>query len=162
MPVASSSEESLMRNSSLDTTMQRETFLFYPMLAPFPMAFFVAALITDLIYWRAPDAMWETFSIWLITAGLVMAGFAVLGALVDLAGRRRRPSMRPAWPQAVFTAVAFLLALINAFVHSRDGYTAVVPTGLMLSALVVAMLICAAWMRRDAGAVYVSSTGVSP
>jgi uncharacterized membrane protein len=30
--------------------------------------------------------------------------------------------------------------VISAFVHSRDGYTAVVPTGLMLSALVVVVL----------------------
>jgi uncharacterized membrane protein len=37
-----------------------------------------------------------------------------------------------------------LIALFNAFVHSRDGYTAVVPTGLMLSALVVAVLILTA------------------
>jgi uncharacterized membrane protein len=34
-----------------------------------------------------------------------------------------------------------LLALINAFVHSRDGYTAVVPTGLMLSTFVVIVLV---------------------
>jgi uncharacterized membrane protein len=31
--------------------------------------------------------------------------------------------------------------VINAFVHSRDGYTAVVPTGLMLSGSVVAVLL---------------------
>jgi uncharacterized membrane protein len=31
----------------------------------------------------------------------------------------------------------------SAFVHSRDGYTAVVPTGLMLSAGVVIVLLLA-------------------
>jgi uncharacterized membrane protein len=35
------------------------------------------------------------------------------------------------------------LAVINAFVHSRDGYTAVVPSGLMLSASVVVVLLLA-------------------
>jgi uncharacterized membrane protein len=34
-----------------------------------------------------------------------------------------------------------VLALLNVFVHSRDGYTAVVPTGLTLSACVVAILL---------------------
>jgi uncharacterized membrane protein len=34
-----------------------------------------------------------------------------------------------------------LVALLNVFVHSRDGYTAVVPTGLTLSACVVAILL---------------------
>jgi uncharacterized membrane protein len=35
--------------------------------------------------------------------------------------------------------------LINAFVHSRDGYTAVIPTGLILSTLVVLILMFNAW-----------------
>jgi uncharacterized membrane protein len=34
-----------------------------------------------------------------------------------------------------------LLSLINAFVHSRDGYTAVVPTGLTLSGLVLVIVL---------------------
>jgi uncharacterized membrane protein len=37
-----------------------------------------------------------------------------------------------------------LLSLINVFIHSRDGYTAVVPTGLTLSALVVVILLATA------------------
>jgi uncharacterized membrane protein len=45
-------------------------------------------------------------------------------------------------------ALAVLLALTNAFVHSRDGYTAVVPTGLMLSALVVVVLVLTALVAR--------------
>jgi uncharacterized membrane protein len=39
-----------------------------------------------------------------------------------------------------------LLSLISAFVHSRDGYTAVVPTGLMLSGLVIVVLLLTAWI----------------
>jgi len=41
-------------------------------------------------------------------------------------------------------AIAVLLSLTNAFVHSRDGYTAVYP-GLTLSALVVIVLLLTAW-----------------
>jgi uncharacterized membrane protein len=89
-----------------------------------------------------PDVMWERFSIWLIMAGLVAAGLAVVAYVADLAGGRRID--RPLWPRAVGYALAVLLALINAFVHSRDGYTAVVPTGLMLSGLVVAVLLLTA------------------
>jgi uncharacterized membrane protein len=37
-----------------------------------------------------------------------------------------------------------VLSVINACVHSRDGYTAVVPTGLMLSALVIVVLLLTA------------------
>jgi uncharacterized membrane protein len=110
--------------------------------ASFSAAYFSAALVTDFIYWRVPNVMWERFSIWLIVAGLILAGIAVIGYLIDVAGSRNIE--RPAWPRVVGYAVAVVLSLINAFVHSRDGYTAVVPTGLMLSGVVVVVLLLAA------------------
>ena len=42
--------------------------------------------------------------------------------------------------------VALFLSIINAFVHSRDGYTAVVPQGLTLSAVVVLVMLLATWL----------------
>jgi uncharacterized membrane protein len=108
----------------------------------FSAAYFSAALVTDLVYWQIPNVMWERFSIWLIVAGLIVAGIAVIAWLTELAGWRRIE--RPAWPGVVGYAVAVLLSLINAFVHSRDGYTAVVPTGLMLSGSVVVVLLLTA------------------
>jgi uncharacterized membrane protein len=114
------------------------------MLVSFSAAYFSGALVTDLAYWRVPDVLWERFSIWLITAGLIMAGLATVAYVIDLAGRRRID--RPAWPRVVGYALAVLLALINAFVHSRDGYTAIVPTGLMLSGLVIVVLLVTAWV----------------
>jgi uncharacterized membrane protein len=115
-------------------------------LVSFSVAYFAGALATDLAYWQMPDVMWERFSIWLITAGLIMAGLATVAYMIDLAAHRRID--RPAWPRAIGYAIAVLLALTNAFVHSRDGYTAVVPTGLMLSALVVIVLVLTALVAR--------------
>src|SRR3954468_1013018 len=112
------------------------------MLVSFSVAYFAAALVTDLAYRQMPDVMWERFSIWLITAGLIMAGLAVIAYVIDFVARRRIEG--PAWPRVIGYAIAVLLALTNAFVHSRDGYTAVVPTGLMLSALVVIVLVLTA------------------
>jgi uncharacterized membrane protein len=114
----------------------------HKMLVSFSAAYFAGALVTDLVYWHMPDVLWERFSIWLIAAGLIMAGLAVIAYVIDLAARRRID--RPAWPRAIGYAIAVLLALTNAFVHSRDGYTAVVPTGLMLSTLVVVVLVLTA------------------
>jgi uncharacterized membrane protein len=116
------------------------------MLASFSAAYFVGALVTDLVYWQMPDVLWERFSIWLIVAGLVMAGLAVVAYLIGLAGGGQ--IHRSSWPQAVGYALAVGLSVANAFVHSRDGYTAVVPTGLMLSALVVLVLLLTAWVGR--------------
>lgn len=110
----------------------------------FSAAYFTAALVTDLVYWQIPDVLWERFSIWLIAAGLVMAGLAAVAYVIDLAGGIAVD--RPAWPGVAGYALAVMLSLFNAFIHSRDGYTAVVPTGLMLSGLVVVVLLLTAWV----------------
>jgi uncharacterized membrane protein len=113
------------------------------MLVPFPIACFAGALVTDIVYWRSADVMWETFSDWLITAGMIMAGLAIIAFLIDLVGGKQIRTL--AWPHAVGYVLAVLLSLLNAFVHSRDGYTAIVPTGLTLSALVVVILLVTGW-----------------
>jgi uncharacterized membrane protein len=110
--------------------------------ASFSAAYFSAALVTDLVYWHIPNVMWERFSIWLIVAGLMLAGIAAIGYVIDLAGGRQ--TEKPAWPRVVGFALAVFLSLINAFVHSRDGYTAVVPTGMTLSGLVVVVFLLTA------------------
>jgi uncharacterized membrane protein len=114
------------------------------MLVSFSAAYFAGALVTDLVYWQIPDVLWERFSIWLIAAGLIMAGLAAVAYAIDLAGSRQIDT--PAWPRVVGYALAVVLSLMNAFVHSRDGYTAVVPTGLMLSGLVIVVLLLTAWV----------------
>jgi uncharacterized membrane protein len=108
------------------------------MLVLFSAAYFAGALVTDFVYWQTPDVLWERFSIWLISAGLVMAGLATIAFAINIAGSRQID--RPAWARVIGYALAVGLELISAFVHSRDGYTAVVPTGLMLSALVILVL----------------------
>jgi uncharacterized membrane protein len=137
---ATIAEATLIRNDDLRPTRRDRGRPIHSMLASFSAAYFAGALVTDLVYWQMPDVMWERFSIWLIVAGLVMAGLAVFAYVINtLAGRRRRSG--PVRPRLAGYAVAVFLAVINAFVHSRDGYTAVVPTGLMLSAGVVAVLL---------------------
>lgn len=110
---------------------------YFPGLAPFPIACFVGAFVTDLVYWQSLDVMWERFSAWLITVGLVLAGLAAIAGVIDLLRGNRIRS----WPHAVGFVLAVLVSLVNILVHSRDGYTAVVPTGLALSALVVVILL---------------------
>jgi uncharacterized membrane protein len=116
----------------------------YPVLGAFSIACLVGAFVTDMVYWQSVAVIWETFSDWLITAGLILAGFAIIAFLIDIVAGKYLRTLT--WPRAIGYAFAVLLSLINAFVHSRDGYTAVVPTGLTLSALVVVILIFSAWV----------------
>jgi uncharacterized membrane protein len=114
----------------------------HKLLVSFSAAYFAGALVTDLVYWQMPAVMWERFSIWLITAGLVVAGLAAVAYVIDLVAERQID--RPTLPRVVGYAFAVLLSLLNAFVHSRDGYTAVVPAGLTLSGLVIVVLLLTA------------------
>lgn len=139
---ATITEAPFVGNADLRSTAKSGGRPFHKILAAFSAAYFVGALATDLAYLQTPDVMWERFSIWLITAGLILAGVAVVAYVIDLFTGRQID--RPAWPRAVGYAVAVLLSLINAFVHSRDGYTAVVPTGLVLSGLVTVVLLLTA------------------
>ncbi|MEA1086178.1 MAG: DUF2231 domain-containing protein [Sphingomonas sp.] len=118
----------------------------HPMLVPFPIVCFVGALITDLAYLGSANVQWSNFSIWLITAGLVMGGLAALTGIIDYAGDRRVRAARPATPHMIINLSVFVIEIVNAFVHSRDGWTAVVPTGLTLSAISVLLLGVSAWL----------------
>jgi uncharacterized membrane protein len=104
----------------------------------FAFAFFIAALIADIVFANSGNLAWQYFSIWLITGGMIMGGFALLFALIDTfrGGSWRRRNL---WPLGL-SILAWLLGLLDAFVHSRDGWTAVVPGGLILTALVVVIL----------------------
>jgi uncharacterized membrane protein len=137
-------ETTFMGDTNSRSSARRRRRPLHRMLVSFSAAYFAGALVTDIVYWQMPDVLWERFSIWLILAGLVMAGLATVAYVIDLAGRRRIE--RPAWPRVVGYALAVLLSVVNAFVHSRDGYTAVVPSGLTLSALVVVVLLFTAWV----------------
>lgn len=117
----------------------------HPMLVPIPITCFVATLLTDIVYWQTADMLWSDMSDWLLTAGLVMALFAVLAGLIDFICDRRIRALRAAWIHGIGSALALALEIINAFVHTRDAYTSVVPTGLTLSALSVLILFVTAW-----------------
>jgi len=115
----------------------------YGVLAPFPFAFFVAALATDLIYVGRPDYLWVTFSVWLVTFGMIAGALAAIAGLAAFATQRWLRQDRAAWILAGGLVVSLLIGLANAFIHSRDGYKAVMPLGLALSVLSVAVMLAA-------------------
>jgi uncharacterized membrane protein len=116
------------------------------MLVPFPIVCFIGALLTDITYAESANIMWANFSIWLITAGLVMGGFAALAGLIDYFGDRRVRRAGAATVHMLINIGVWVLELFNAFVHSRDGWTSVVPTGLTLSIVSVALLLVSGWL----------------
>ena len=118
----------------------------HPLLVPFPIVGFIGALLTDIVYANTADMQWANFSVWLLTAGLVMGALAVLTGLIDYFGDRRVRSLGAATVHGVGNIVVMLLALWNVFVHSRDAWTSVMPTGLILSIATVVLMAATGWL----------------
>ena len=118
----------------------------YATLVQFPAVCFVGALLTDLVYWRTAIYIWENFSIWLLTIGCIMAGFTAVAALATWISHPHVRVQRFATLHVITILAALILSIVNAFVHSRDGYLAVVPQGLTLSIIVVILMLLATWL----------------
>lgn len=120
----------------------------HALLAPVPVVCFTGALLSDIAYSQSPDMQWANFSAWLLFFGIGFGVLAAIAGMIDFGGHRRIRQQRPAWPHAVGNVVVLVLALLNNFVHSRDAWTSVVPTGLILSALTVLVMIVTAILGR--------------
>jgi uncharacterized membrane protein len=116
-------------------------------LSAFPIACFTGAFVTDIVYAETYEMMWANFSIWLITVGVAMGVLAAIAGIADyLVYRRERPHRRSASPHSLGNMLVLLLSVFNAFVHSRDAYTSVVPTGLILSGIVALLVLISSWL----------------
>jgi uncharacterized membrane protein len=118
----------------------------HPMLVPIAIACLVGTLLTDLMYWGTADMMWADFSAWLVTVGTIVGWLAAIAGLIDFLGNRFVRAQPPAWPHAIGNVAVLVLATFNMFIHSRDAWTSVVPTGLILSVLTVVILSFTVWM----------------
>jgi uncharacterized membrane protein len=118
----------------------------------FSAACFTGALITDVTYMDTAEMTWANFSAWLLMAGLVLGGVAALATLVDLILGRFRSAGAAGLLYLAGNIAVFVMALFNAFIHSRDAWTSVVPTGLALSvvtfALMMVVAVCGATVNR--------------
>jgi uncharacterized membrane protein len=117
----------------------------HPMLVPFPIAFFVATFICDLVFLRNQDPEWATAGRWLLGAGLVSAALAALAGLTDFLGERRIRSLANAWRHMIGNIAAVVIALVNFIVRASGGDDVVAPTGFILSLIVVAILLYTGW-----------------
>ena len=120
----------------------------HPRLIGLGAVLLVAVLVTDVTYANTLLFQWENFSIWLLTGGLVVAALGGVTLVLDILSRRVSGIE---WVRFTGLAVAAMLSLLNAFVHSRDAYTAVVPQGIVLSASVAILLVIIGWWGWSVG-----------
>ena len=108
---------------------------------------FLGALLSDIAYARTFEIQWNNFASWLIAGGLVLAGLALLAAVVEAVASRRRS--RRAWLSAGLLLVLWIVGFFNALMHARDAWASM-PDGLVMSAVVVALAVAATWLAFHA------------
>jgi uncharacterized membrane protein len=102
--------------------------------------------LTDLAYQGSGgNLLWVNFSAWLLAAGLLFGGIGGLVLLIDIL---RGAVGRYGWLQFGLLVGAWIVEFINSLVHARDGWTAVVPMGLILSIVGVLLILVSGWLSR--------------
>jgi uncharacterized membrane protein len=117
---------------------ERRRAPFHPGLVASAATLLISAFVSDVLYWRTLLFQWNNVSQWLVAGGMALTLLAAIAFVVDLLLHRIG---RIAWLRFAAFAVAAVLGLLNAFVHSRDAYTAVVPQGIILSAIITLILL---------------------
>jgi uncharacterized membrane protein len=130
----------------------------HPMLVPVPIVCFIGALLTDIAYAMTAQMMWADFSAWLLTVGVIVGMLAAIAGLIDFLSNRLIREQAQAWPHMIGNLAVLIIAFFNTLVHTRDAWTSVVPTGLILSAITVAILPITGWLGW--GLVYRQGAGV--
>ena len=121
----------------------------HPMLVPLPIGFLVGAFLADAAYAVASDPFFARAALWLTGAGVVTALVAAAFGFTDFAARRPIRSLREAWLHFFGNLLAVVLAAISWGLRGGDPVAAVLPWGLILSAVWTAILLVTGWLGGD-------------
>ncbi len=104
---------------------------------------FLGALLNDIAYYQSYQIQWSNFASWLLAGAELFCGLALLFALIKLVRAQRKGG----YPLTYFLLLlaTFVLGLIDCFQHAKDAW-AVMPAGLVLSAIVFLLSCLAAWV----------------
>jgi len=118
----------------------------HPMLVPFPIAFFTATLVCDLVYRHTLDASWFVATQYLLGASILIALAAALAGFTDFFGDHRIRSLRVAWWHMLGNLLMVVVQAINWYLRHDRGEQAVLPTGLLLSLFAVLIMLATGWL----------------
>jgi uncharacterized membrane protein len=131
----------------------------HPMLVPFPLAFLVGALATDLAARATRDPFWSRASAWLLGAGAVTGVVAGAVGSIDYLTVRRARDHATGKIHAYGNGLALALAAANLLLRRNASGPAPTSATLALSALTAAVLGVTGWAGGELS--YREMVGVS-
>ena len=121
----------------------------HPMLIPFPIAFLVGAFVADVVFSLNGDLFWARGATYLLGAGIATALLAAVFGFIDFFGSQRVRDLSHAWQHMFANLLAVVIALVNFLLRIGGDAGAVLPTGLILSGITVAILLFSGWRGGD-------------
>ena len=118
----------------------------HAILLAFPVALFPAALATDIAYLNTAVVQWTNFSQWLIAGADFFTGLLLAWALASFFFGRGRAERGRGLLYLIVVAVLFVVGVINAFQHAKDGWASVGTAGLLMSIACTILALVAAFL----------------
>ena len=118
----------------------------HPITVVFPTAFLTATFASDLAFWWRSDPFWAQVSFWLATCGFFAGVLAALLGFAEFLLVREVRARLAGWTHMLAAVMALALAGANAQLRLADPVAAVLPWGLVLSAVMAGMVTVAGWI----------------
>jgi uncharacterized membrane protein len=104
------------------------------------VSFLLSGVLSDWAYFSTNEIQWKNFASWLLMGGLVLAGFALLWAFIDLFRADQDRARRIIYFLLLLTA--WILGFIDELIHAKDAWGSM-PEALIVSAIVAVLAIAA-------------------
>lgn len=143
------SDEREYRDSGVTSTVAIAGHPLHPLIVTFPIAFLTGAFGTDVGYWLTGDPFWARASMWLLGAGFVVGLLAAATGMMDFFKIDRVKKHSAGWIHAVGNIAVMVLTLINWLIRRGNMEGAILPTGLIISLFVAALLGITGWYGAE-------------
>jgi uncharacterized membrane protein len=121
----------------------------HPMVVPFPIAFLMGVVFTDLAYLALGDPFWARVSLWLAGAGTALGLFAGLVGTLELLIIRGIRHRAAGWSHFVMAVMLLAVGFINWLSRLEDPQLGIEAGGLYLSLLGAALVAMAGWLGGE-------------
>lgn len=118
----------------------------HAMLVPFPIAFLVSVLASDVAWWYWDDPFWARVSLWLAGGGALTGIFAGAVGTAELLAVRDIRRRAAAWSHFVVAVMLLSVGVANWGLRLVDMQAHIVPLGMYLSGLGVLLVGVAGWL----------------